>query len=289
MDNLFYLIDGNPSFRQFKLSDTLFTEYKCPEERTIFDIWSHLNYFVYVLSGKMEWQTQQSSYQIHSGDSIFVKKGGNIVHKYFEEDFCSLIIMVSDEFIRTVIREHPLSLPADRPEGDDSVIPLVVDARLNAFFQSLFAYFFAAPSPPKALLHIKFKELILNLISSHTQKESLRYYFRLLGESGKLSIPEIMEQNFTYHLSLREYAQLCGRSLSTFKRDFRDHYRLPPGKWLKKRRLKYSLHLLDATDMTVNEIAFTSGFANTSHFIQEFKKVYGKPPLRFKRSHLQRS
>ncbi len=285
MDNLFYLINGNPSFHQFKISDTLFTEYKCPEERNIFDIWSHLNYFVYVLSGKMEWQTQRSRYRIHAGDSIFVKKGGNIVHKYFEEDFCSLIIMVSDEFIRTVIREHPLSLPEARPEGGDSVIPLVVDTRLNSFFQSLYAYFFEAHFPPKALLHIKFKELVLNLVSSPNQKDSLRHYFRLLCQSDKLSIPEIMEQNFAYNLSLGEYAQLCGRSLSTFKRDFRDHYRTSPGKWLKKRRLEYSRHLLGTTALNVNEIAFNSGFANTSHFIQEFKRVYGETPLRFKQSH----
>ena len=37
------------------------------------------------------------------------------------------------------------------------------------------------------------------------------------------------------------------------------------------------------TDENINEIAFISGFENTSHFVKAFKKEYGDTPNSFRR------
>jgi AraC family transcriptional regulator, exoenzyme S synthesis regulatory protein ExsA len=57
-----------------------FTGYKCVVDDVKLKIWSKHNYFVYVLSGKKVWKTCQSTYEVFSGQAIFVKKGANIVH-----------------------------------------------------------------------------------------------------------------------------------------------------------------------------------------------------------------
>ena len=286
MINIYDFAYDNRLFRQFKVTDLLFTEYKCLEEASVFKVWSHHNYFVYVLGGKKRWKTLQAEYMIYAGDAIFVKKGANIIHKFFEEDFCALIIFVPDHFIKDVIQNNFTSPSKDTDKNTDTVIPLHLDVVLSIYFQSLFAYFLQRKAPSKKLLEIKFKELILNLVSSQ-QNHALCCHFKSLCYERKSSLREIMENNFAYNLTLEEFARLSNRSLTTFKRDFIEIYNTSPGKWLLQKRLEYGKYLLETTDKNVTELAFESGFENTSHFIKVFRQTFGTTPRQFKKSALQ--
>lgn len=84
-----------------------------------------------------------------------------------------------------------------------------------------------------------------------------------------------MEDNYCFNLSLEEYAKLCNRSLSAFKRDFQKHFNTSPGKWLMEKRLSHAMHLLNNLNRNVSEAAFESGFRNASHFSHVFKERYG--------------
>jgi transcriptional regulator GlxA family with amidase domain len=87
-----------------------------------------------------------------------------------------------------------------------------------------------------------------------------------------------MEANFRYNLELKDFARLCHRSLSSFKRAFQTHYGIPPGKWLLKRRLEHAATLLRTTGMSVTQIVFECGFEDPSHFCHAFKEKFGRPP-----------
>jgi transcriptional regulator GlxA family with amidase domain len=91
-----------------------------------------------------------------------------------------------------------------------------------------------------------------------------------------------MEDNFSYNLKLEEFAELCNRSLSAFKRDFKKHFSNTPGKWLLEKRLQHAHKLLQHSDKNVNEAAFESGFENTSHFSRSFKERFGYSPATVK-------
>ncbi len=282
MQNLLDAADGNPLFRQFKVSDMLFTEYKCMEEYSVFDIWSHCNYFVYVLSGKKQWSTRNTDYMVHAGELVFVKKGANIIHKFFEENFCALIIFVPDDFIKEVLKSHALASISVDGNVTDNVIPVRLDRTLNTYFQSLYAYFYQEEAPSISLLDIKFKELLLNLASSKIHLD-LQEYFQSLCFQSKPSIRSMMEANFTYKLSLEEFARICGRSLSIFKRDFKEIYDCSPGRWLTHKRLERARYLLETTDHSINELLFDCGFENASHFTRVFKVKFGSTPTEYKR------
>lgn len=285
---MFTLLDfvyDNCLFKQYKVNDLLFVEYKCVADESILKVWSQHNYFLYVISGKKVWQTPHKKYEVTAGQAIFVKKGANIVHQFFDNNFCSLIIFVPDHFISELIQHNAGAMTAancsDIPS--DTVIPINLDEALTTYFLSVFAYFRKRVAPPKDLLEIKFKELILNLTCS-SQNESLCAYFKSLCSGRKTSIREVMEANFTYNIKLTEFAQLCGRSLTTFKRDFTSIYHTSPGRWLVLQRLSYARQLLETSDKNINELAYESGFENVSHFIKTFRETFGMPPLQFKRS-----
>jgi AraC family transcriptional regulator, exoenzyme S synthesis regulatory protein ExsA len=283
MFNLLEFVDGNSIFKQFKVNDLLFLEYKCVADQSAVKVWSKYNYFLYVVRGKKMWQSARAKYCLQHGEAIFVKKGANIIHQFFEEGFCSLMIFVPDEFISNVIKECSATISKGKSENTDSVISLYIDEVLSAYFPSVLSYFSKEDPPPGNLLEIKFKELILDLLlSSHN--ESLCSYFKSLCDQSKTSMREIMEANFMHNMKLEEFAYLCGRSVTSFKKDFISTFNCTPGKWLLKRRLEHAKHLLEVTDKNINELVFETGFENASHFIRVFKLVYGITPLQFRKS-----
>lgn len=277
---------GNPTFfKQFRISDLLFTEYRCMAESSVFDIWSQHNYFVYVLGGKLQWGTPHADYMVYAGEMVFVKKGANIIHKFFEEDFCALLIFMPDDYIKNVVKMQPEAFSKVEAEVTDSVLPIPLDGTLYTYFQSLCSYFFRNEAPSPALLEVKFKELLLNIISLK-QHNGISAYFKTLSYSTKTSIQAIIDANFTYNLSLEQFARLCGRSLSVFKSDFKDIYHCSPGRWLTQKRLEYAKNLLISTDKTINELILECGFENTSHFTRVFKEKYGTTPIRYRSDRL---
>ena len=283
MFDLLEFVSGNKFFKQFKVNDLLFLEYKCVADETAVKVWSKHNYFLYVVRGKKLWQSSRAQYCVRPGEAIFVKKGANIIHQFFEEEFCSLMIFVPDHFISSVIKENASSVSKCTADNTDTIISLQFDEVLNTYFPSVLSYFAKKEIPPGNLLEIKFKELILDLISSPLNA-SLCSYFRSLCDQSKTSIRDVMESNFMYNMKLEEFAYLSGRSLSSFKKDFINAFHTTPGKWLLKRRLEHAKYLLELTDKNINELVFETGFENASHFIRIFKQRYGVTPLQFKKS-----
>nr|WP_281502520.1 AraC family transcriptional regulator [Arenibacter sp. F20364] len=91
-----------------------------------------------------------------------------------------------------------------------------------------------------------------------------------------------MIENFQYDLKIADFAKLCGKSLSSFKREFKECFNTTPSRWLINKRLEHSKMLLVGTNLTVSEIGYECGFKNNSHFIQAFKKKVKLTPNKFK-------
>jgi AraC-like DNA-binding protein len=142
-------------------------------------------------------------------------------------------------------------------------------------------YFSGEKQPTDDLLILKFKELIINILSGHNNP-ALTSYFKSLTGSGKPSIQYVMEANFCYNLSLENFAHLCNRSLSSFKRDFNKHFGVSPGKWLQNKRLEYAAILLQNSELNISQIVLECGFEELSHFSRTFKNKYGVSPSNFR-------
>ena len=164
----------------------------------------------------------------------------------------------------------------------DKIITLNLDEVLSSYFLSIFSYFSKPEPPPKELLKIKFEELIINLLSGKNNPQTIQY-LKEIFQTNKISIREIMEENFTFNLKLEDFARMCGRSLSVFKRDFENTFGISPGKWLIEKRLDYAKYLVENSNKTLDDVIFYSGFKNQSHFTRSFKEKFGITPHRLKR------
>ena len=92
-----------------------------------------------------------------------------------------------------------------------------------------------------------------------------------------------MEANFRYNLALEEFAAMCHRSLTSFKRDFRKQYADSPGRWLLQKRLDYSTTLLCNAEMNISQVGYECGFEDLSHFSRVFKEKFGISPANFRK------
>ena len=84
----------------------------------------------------------------------------------------------------------------------------------------MYAYFSSTTEPDKALLELKFRELILNIADNPKNVEALSYFCSLMNEPQSVSLERVMNDNYCFNLKLEQYATLSNRSLSAFKQDF---------------------------------------------------------------------
>lgn len=106
------------------------------------------------------------------------------------------------------------------------------------------------------------------------------------GRKG-IDLETVMSQNFLYNLRVEEFAKLCGRSLSAFKRDFKNTFNTTPSKWIKSKRLEHARALLSESNLNINQICYDCGYVNSSHFIKSFKEKYNSPPHKYRSDNLR--
>jgi AraC family transcriptional regulator, exoenzyme S synthesis regulatory protein ExsA len=285
MLNLHQAVRTNPSYSKLEIGDFLFAEYTCGVTTKLLPNWTETDYFVHVVAGSKTWRTSDGVWRANSGETLFFRKGATIVEQHPGEDVCLLMLFIPDALMRGAVREvmNALSLKESGSGLDRTALRIESDLALMAFFQSMRTYLAGTEKPPEPLVRLKLKELVISILTSGTNSE-LAAYFLAIGANRSISVAEIMEANFRFNLSLEEYAKLCHRSLSSFKREFQAHFQESPGKWLMHRRLSYAAKMLLNSPMNVTEVAFESGFEDVSHFSRVFKERFGTPPLTFRQA-----
>ncbi|MFG2127234.1 GlxA family transcriptional regulator [Streptomyces sp. NPDC048751] len=85
-------------------------------------------------------------------------------------------------------------------------------------------------------------------------------------------------------LSLADLAGHARMSLRTFARRFNDEVGLSPGRWLIQQRVARARHLLEASDLSVDQIAGEVGFATGASLRQHLHAAIGVSPQAYRRT-----
>ena len=91
-----------------------------------------------------------------------------------------------------------------------------------------------------------------------------------------------MLANYTKPLGIEDYAYLTGRSLSSFRRDFKSRFGVSPKQWLIDNRLEKAKEILQADGKaTIIGVALQVGYENIPHFIKAFHRKFEITPKQF--------
>ncbi|MET9867802.1 helix-turn-helix domain-containing protein, partial [Streptomyces sp. NPDC006386] len=85
-------------------------------------------------------------------------------------------------------------------------------------------------------------------------------------------------------LTLADLAGHARMSRRTFARRFHDEVGLSPGRWLIQQRVSRARHLLESSDLTVDQIAGRVGFATGASLRQHLHAAIGVSPQAYRRT-----
>jgi AraC-like DNA-binding protein len=284
MINIYEVLKNYPGLsRQLTCKGMLFTQYECPQTNRKEQFYVECGYIAYVISGRRIFHKNGKTWDLKEGTCVFVKKGTYTAEKPQGEKWCVMVFFIPDKFLKQIIIDNRDSLPSIHltAPGENSVLSLSVDDLSKSFFMSMLPYFTQAPPPPENLIELKFKELVLSLLSNKDNRQLLSWISSIATDK-RLCLEDIMHNNYRYNLTLDQYADLALMSLSTFKREFKKTFNEAPSKWITKNRLTLAAQLLENTRLSISEIGFECGFENQTHFSRIFKEKMQLSPLQFR-------
>lgn len=102
--------------------------------------------------------------------------------------------------------------------------------------------------------------------------------------SGTSAAREWALQNLHKPLTLAELAEHSHMSLRTFARRFNEEVGMSPGRWLIRQRVDRAQHLLESTDLAVDDVAGEVGFASGTSLREHLHAALGVSPLAYRRT-----
>lgn len=151
------------------------------------------------------------------------------------------------------------------------------------FIESLDFYFEQPELVNREILYLKIKELILLLLHTDAAHSIIELYSHLFTPQ-KASITEVIETHLFSQATLEQLASLASLSLSSFKREFKKHFKETPAQYIRNRRLQKAKDLLVHSSLSISEISFQVGYEDSSYFSRLFSSSFMLSPSEFRKS-----
>lgn len=233
--------------------------------------------FMYLVEGFMTIYDGCKEYKLKPGDYGIGKR--NHLARYTKQpdqgSFKKIYISFDHEFLKRFNETYKHT--PNRNKSLHAIIPLKKSKVVESFVQSILLVSNEYGTIDEPLLSIKRSELLLILLKADPKLGDIFFDF---NHPGKIDLEKFMNANFKFNVSLKRFAFLTGRSLSTFKRDFKKIFKSTPESWLVKKRLEEAYYLIGKKNKKPSEIFIDLGFEDFSHFSFAFKKLFGHPPTR---------
>jgi len=235
------------------------------------------NTLVLQVSGQFTLETASQTISMKSGEMLLIGKNqlGQITKCPLppEGSYETIVITLQEELLRKIALEEQIVVKRKYTGPPNIHIP--GNDFLQGYFQSIVPY---VRNPEKEMLAtmgiLKVKEAVKLIL--HAMPELSGFFFDF-SEPYKIDLEKFMHSNFHFNIPVEKFAQLTGRSLAGFKRDFKKAFGTSPRQWLTERRLTEARHLIEKKKKP-SAIYLDLGFESLSHFSHSFKRKFGKTP-----------
>jgi len=258
------------------LPGVIFYAYLSAERKEKVCFWNH-HTLVLQVSGHFKLETTAQTISMTTGDMLLIGKNqlGTITKTPLPGgNYETIIISLQEDLLRKIALEEKIEAGPKYLGPPNILVP--ADEFLQGYFQSIIPYArrtSATLTPEMGILKIKEGvKLLMNALPG------LRSFLFNFAEPHKIDLEKFMLSNYQFNIPVEKFAQLTGRSLAGFKRDFQKIFSLPPRQWLQDKRLNEARHLIETKHQKPSAIYLDLGFETLSHFSNSFKKKFGKAP-----------
>jgi len=229
------------------------------------------------VSGLFTLATATETISMTGGNMLLIRKNqlGEITK--LPEDggvYQTIVIILKEDLLRTIGLEEQIDTVEKYSGASNILIP--ENEFLHGFFQSVIPYVKHPEAQiTNAIGMLKVKEVVKILL--HTMPQLKEFLFDF-SETHKMDLEKFMLSNYHFNMPVEKFAQLSGRSLAGFKRDFQKTFNMAPRQWLQEKRLAEARYLMKNKNKKPSAIYLDLGFESLSHFSHSFKKKFGFSP-----------
>lgn len=250
----------------------------------------------YVLAGSKYIYYGDKRYTVSRGDIFYLAIGHHYVENIADENnqFEQIVFFYTPSELQRILSHLNVTYGVQITNSHTcdkcrrlSHVTMPATASMKSFFANCNTYlrndFF---NNDEVAENIKLTELIYMIMSLKDCCMKNKVLNNLDIESENFE--QIVYDHIFKDVSIEELANVSNRSVTSFKKEFKRRFTVPPHKWYVRQRLTHSRMLLLSTTKSVSEIGNACAFANTSHFIKLFKKEYNITPASYRSEHLKR-
>lgn len=238
------------------------------------DIMFDHHMLVWFLSGETKIVQADATYYFKTGDIFLIPRNQLATIINYPKDgqpHKAVVMHLSVERVRDFYANKHIK---SQPMKSSKIYSFSGHPLLESCLASLIPYF-DMKDIPEDIATIKIIEAISILRALNQDIDNVLANFE---EPGKINLVDYMEKNFMFNLPMEKFGYLTGRSLTTFKRDFKKAFCTTPQRWLTQKRLELAYYQLTKKKKKPLDVCYEVGFENLSHFSFAFKKQFGLAP-----------
>lgn len=230
----------------------------------------------FILQGKGIYRIGDRAYELHAGQGFLIEPNISISYQADKEDPWHYIYVIfcgsdGDALIRNaglgngrVVFDYPQT---ETMRQDLFVMHDSIRTDASKGYRTI-GYFYLVMS-----------RLVQTSVSETVRKNSTEQYLT--------RAVSYIEDHYLHHINADDVARSVNLDRTYLYRIFMTHLGYSPAAYIRQCKLKKSLELMERDDMTLSEIAVSSGFYDLSHLNRIFSESYGISPQQYKVRRMQ--
>lgn len=238
------------------------------------DIMFEHHMLIWFISGETKIVQSEGTYMFNKGDIFLIPRNQLATIINYPKDGLphkTVVMHLTTDWLRSYYDRLQIK---SQPAAVHKIRHYSKHPLLESCLQSLIPYF-EMNELPANIADLKITEAVTILRSIDPEIDTMLANFE---EPGKIDLANYMEKNFMFNMPLEKFGYLTGRSLTTFKRDFKKAFDATPQKWLTQKRLELAHYEFAEKQRKPVDVCYEVGFENLSHFSFAFKKHFGYAP-----------
>jgi AraC-like DNA-binding protein len=162
-------------------------------------------------------------------------------------------------------------------------VPFILDVQDLALVESWFQQLTVLVDQSSILARLQEKAILLQLIAYFLEQVPVNIVRARMEEMDRLTqIQQFIESRLHTQITVEHMAKSFHLHPNYFIKYFKKHFGMPPLKYMRQKRIQQVRRLLTSTDLSVKEIADTTGFDDTNHLGKIFRKETGYSPTSYR-------
>lgn len=128
------------------------------------------------------------------------------------------------------------------------------------------------------------KVLAAHIVTRHQRPQSKSRAPSALSPAKLRWLDQYIESMLSYSISLSELADQVGLSEYHFCRVFKSATGMSPYNYVLRKRIEFACHCLQNDNLSIQEVAFMTGFGDPIQFAKQFKRFNGVTPTAYRQN-----